>query len=302
MDYKDYYKILGVSKSADEKAIKKAYRKLARQYHPDHNPNSKTAEDKFKDVNEAYEVLGDAENRSKYDQLGANYHRWKQSGGSQGGFDPFGGMGGMGGMGGDPFGGSGNIADILAQMFGGSGGQPGGQTQPLRQDSEQEIEITLEEAYHGTTRTMVDANGERLNVKIPRGAKTGTKVRLRGKGGRGGDLYLITKVRPHKVYERDESNPSVLRRTIEVDVLTAVLGGEARVETLKGAINLKIMPGTQGGRTVRLRGRGMPDIKQNDKYGALMAVIQISIPQDLSDAERALYEQLKALRDSATAD
>ena len=184
MEYKDYYKILGVSKNADEKTIKKAYRKLARQYHPDHNPNSKTAEDKFKDVNEAYEVLGDSANRAKYDQLGANYHRWKQSGGRQGGFDPFGGMGGMGG---DPFGGSGNIADILAQMFGG-GGQPGGRTQPLRQDSEQDIEITLEEAYHGTARTMVDASGERLTVKIPRGAKTGTKVRLRGKGARGGDL------------------------------------------------------------------------------------------------------------------
>ncbi|MGB1249912.1 MAG: DnaJ C-terminal domain-containing protein [Candidatus Promineifilaceae bacterium] len=297
MDYKDYYKILGVSKSADEKTIKKAYRKLARQYHPDHNPNNPAAEDKFKDVNEAYEVLGDSENRTKYDQLGANYHRWKQSGGAQGGFDPFGGMGGMGGMGG----GSGNIADILAQMFGGGGAQPGGRTQPLRQDSEQDIDITLEEAYHGTIRTMVDANGERLNIKIPRGAKNGTKVRLRGKGGRGGDLYLITKVRPHKVYERDEASPTVLRRTIEVDMLTALLGGEARVETLKGAINLKIMPGTQGGRTVRLRGRGMPDIKQNDKYGALLATIQIVIPQDLSDAERALYEQLRTLRASDAA-
>ena len=295
MEYKDYYKILGVSKNADEKTIKKAYRKLARQYHPDHNPGSKSAEDKFKDVNEAYEVLGDNENRTKYDQLGANYHRWKQAGGGQGGFDPFGGMGGMGG---DPFGGSGNIADILAQMFGGAagGGAAGGRTQPLRRDSEQDIEITLEEAYHGTTRTMVDANGERLNVKIPRGAKNGTKVRLRGKGSRGGDLYLITKLRPHKVYERDEDDPTTLRRTIEVDMLTAVLGGEARVETLKGAINLKIMPGTQGGRTVRLRGRGMPDIKQNDKYGPLMATIKIAVPQELSDAERDLYEQLRDLK------
>ena len=302
MEYKDYYKILGVSKSADEKAVKTAYRKLARKYHPDQNPDNPAAEEKFKDINEAYEVLGDADNRSQYDRLGANYHRWKQSGGA-GGFQDF--AGSYGGINPEDLfgGGQGGFADILSSLFGQQMGGAGGgfsqqRAQPLRQDTEQQIDVTLEEAYSGGSRILVDGRGERFEVKIPKGAKTGTKVRLRGKGNRGGDLYLIIRVQNHAQYERDDQDPTLLYTTVPVDNLTAILGGEVRVGTLKGAINLKIAPGTQGGQKVKLRGRGMPDLRQNDRYGDLMADIQISIPTNLSAEERELYEQLSALRPS----
>lgn len=298
MEYKDYYKILGVSKSADEKTIKKAFRNLARQYHPDQNPDNPQAEDKFKDINEAYEVLGDKENRAKYDQLGVNYHRWKQMGGQPDGFDfsQFGGNGQNINIE-DLFGSQGGFSDFFSTIFGGQmgGAQPRG-AQPLRQDSEQEIDVTLEEAYQGGERILVDARGERYKVKIPKGAKSGTKVRLRGKGSRGGDLYLIIRVQEHAVYSRDAVDDTLLHTTVTVDSLTAILGGQTRVDTLKGAVKLKIAPGTQGGQKVKLRGRGMPDLRQNDRFGDLIAEIQIAIPTTLSAEERTLYQQLQALR------
>lgn len=299
MDYKDYYKILGVNKNADEKEIKKAYRKLARQYHPDQNPDNPKAEDKFKDINEAYEVVGDADTRSKYDQFGSNYKQYQQTGGQPGGFDfsQFGGGQGvnMEDLFGGGGGGQGGLGDMFANLFGGQmGGRP--RAQPLTQDSEQEIDISLEEAYQGGSRILVDARGERYKVKIPKGAKNGTKVRLRGKGNYGGDLYLIIRVQPHPLYERDEQDDSLLHTTVSVDALTAILGGDARVETLKGAVKLKIAPGTQGGQKLKLRGRGMPDLRQNDRYGNLIADIQITIPTQLSDEEYLLYEQLQSLR------
>lgn len=291
MEYKDYYKILGVGKNADEKEIKKRYRKLARAFHPDRNQGDKSAEEKFKDINEAYEVLGNADNRSKYDQLGANYHRWKQMGGDPNGFDFSQFMNGGGGQAGY---GNLNIEDLLggdffSQFFG--GGRPS--AQPLRQDTEQAVEVTLEEAYHGTSRTFVDASGERFTAKIPRGVDTGKRVRLRGKGNRGGDLYLVIQVRPHQTYQRDGDD---LRSTVEVDHLTAVLGGQVKVDTLKGPVNLKIMAGTQGGRTMRLRGRGMPNMRDNDRVGNLLVTINISVPTELSAEERELYERLAELQ------
>ncbi len=296
MDYKDYYKILGVSRNADEKEIKRAFRKLARRYHPDQNPDDPQAEDKFKDINEAYEVLGNADNRQKYDTLGANYKRYQQMGGGMGDFGDF--MGGQNINLDDLFGGggAGGMGDFFSTLFGGGAGGPG-RTQPLRRDTEQEIEITLEEAYKGSQRTLVDVNGSRFTVKIPKGAKTGTKVRLRGKGGNGGDLYLVIRIRPHDIYIRDENNETMLSRTVELDLLTAVLGGKVAVETLKGTGNLKILPGTQGGKRIRLRGRGMPDLRQNDRYGDLIVEIKIRVPSALTDKERDLYEQLRDLRE-----
>lgn len=299
MQYKDYYKILGVPRNADEKAIKKAYRELARQYHPDRNPGNQAAEERFKDINEAYEVLGNAENRSKYDRLGADYQRWKQMGGNQAGFDYTdwinrGGAGGYQNVNLDELfrdGGAmgGNWGDLFGSLF----GNRAGGAQALRRDAEQEIEIALEEAFHGAQRTLVNADGERFTVQIPRGADTGTKVRLRGQGPRGGDLYLLVKVSPHAVYTRDGDN---LRAPIQVDVLTAVLGGDVPVETLHGSVRLKIMPGTQGGRWLRLRGRGMPHLRQPDQFGDLLVQVHIRVPIDLSDEERRLYERLAALR------
>ncbi len=300
MEYKDYYKILGVSKKADEKEIKKAYRKLARKYHPDQNPDNPKAEEKFKDINEAYEVLGDAENRSKYDQFGSNYKQYQQMGGQPGGFD-FSQFGGGGNINVEDLFGSGGgagFSDFFSSMFGGGmgGGSPHARTQPLRQDDEQEIDITLEEAYFGGSRILVDARGDRYNVKIPKGAKNGTKVRLRGKGNRGGDLYLIIRVQKHPLYERDDKDETTLYSTLAVDHLTAILGGEVHVETLKGAVKLKIAPGTQGGQRVKLRGRGMPKLRQTDSFGDLIAEIQITVPTTLTDAERVIYQDLQQRR------
>jgi curved DNA-binding protein len=305
MEYKDYYQILGVAKNADESEIKRAYRRLARQYHPDKNPGNQAAENKFKDINEAYEVLGDAQNRAKYDQLGHNYHRYRQMGGNPQDFDfsEWFGRSGQGGQRvnvdfGDLFGGgsSGGMSDFFNAIFSNGGARP---TRNVGRsyDIEQTVEITLEEAYTGTTRTF-SSNGEQFTAKIPAGAKTGTKVRLRGKGqakpsSGQGDLLLGVQVRPHERFERDGQTLSVV---VDVDVVTAVLGGKAKVPTLTGPVNLTIPAGTQGGQTIRLRGKGMPRLRSQNQYGDLLATINITVPQKLSDEERALYQQLAALR------
>lgn len=297
MDYKDYYKILGVDKSAADKDIKKAYRQLARQYHPDKNPGDKSAEERFKEINEAYEVLSDTDKRAKYDQLGSNYQRFRQMGGDPGSFDFS-----QWASGGprsyqqvnlnDLFGGGGGFSDFFNSIFG-NGFSRNPNVQPLHHDSEQTVEISLEEAYHGTLRTLVRDDGERLQAKIPAGANNGVKVRLRGKGNQGGDLYLIIQVAPHPIYTRDGDD---LMTSIPVDVLTAVLGGQATVPTLSGTVNLKITPGTQGGQKIRLRGRGMPRLRHKDQFGDLFVEVRIRVPENLSPAERHLYEQLAALR------
>ncbi|MEM7118667.1 MAG: J domain-containing protein, partial [Chloroflexota bacterium] len=298
MEYKDYYKILGVNKSSDEKEIKRAYRKLAREYHPDKNPNNEAAEEKFKEINEAYEVIGNPDNRAKYDQLGANYHRYKQMGGNpndffsqwanqggqQGGFD-FSNLG-------DLFGGAGGGgADFFETFFGGGGGRQGGfggRQQQVSLDIDQTVEITLDEAYSGTTRTF-SQNGNRFTAKIPAGARDGMKIRLRGKGKQSpygvGDLLLMVKIMPHALYERKGHN---LRTEVAVDVLKAVLGGKITVPTMTGDVKLTIPAGTQGGQAFRLKGRGMPLVKNKEQFGDLVATVSIRIPKELSDAERVI--------------
>lgn len=312
MEYKDYYKILGVSKQADEKEIKRAYRKLAQKYHPDKNPGNKSAEERFKAINEANEVLGNPENRAKYDQLGQNYHRYQQMGGNPADYDFsqwFSGGGGSRGQRvnvdfGDMFGGSGSMSDFFNAIFGGSMGQrrsPGMNDyfgrQPLNPDIEQTVEISLEEAYHGATRVF-SLNGEQFSAKIPSGAKTGSKIRLRGKGNQGpqgrGDLFLVVKVLPHPTFKRVGNNLHVM---VKVDVLTAVLGGKVEVPTLTGPVHLTIPAGTQGGQTHRLKGKGMPQLNDNEIKGDLLAEINISTPKHLSPAERDLYEQLAQLKE-----
>lgn len=311
MEYKDYYQILGVSKKASEKEIKRAYRKLAQQYHPDKNPGNNTAEEKFKAINEAYEVLSNAENRSKYDQLGQNYHRYQQMGGNPNDFD-FSQWFNAGGANqyqrvnvdfGDLFGGSGGMSDFFNAIFGGGLRQRGtaGMDEMLGRRAaashlEQPIEITLEEAYHGTTRTF-SQNGDQFTAKIPAGAKTGSKIRLRGKGNPGpgghrGDLYLVVKVLPHPTIKRVGNN---LHVTVKVDAITAILGGKVPVPTLSGPVNLTIRPGTQGGQTHRLKGKGMPHLRDSNQKGDLLAKIHIRIPKKLSEKERDLYEQLARL-------
>jgi curved DNA-binding protein len=322
MDYKDYYSVLGVDPGAAEGDIKKAFRKLARQYHPDKNPNNKAAEEKFKEISEAYEVLGDAEKRAKYNQLRQSYQRYQQRGGGPGGFD-FSQWAAAGGPGGgyqqvnidldDLFGEGGGFSDFFTTIFGGGGSFRGraadGETQfgrqrraapPVGQDLEHRVDITLEEAFHGTTRTLALDGGEPFTAKIPAGAKTGTKIRLRGKGAPGpggpGTLYLVIRVQPHPTFRRDDQN---LKVTVAVDVLTAVLGGKATVPTMSGPVKLTIPPGTQGGRTFRLKGKGMPALRRNESSGDLLVTVQIQVPEKLSAEERQLFEKLAELRGSS---
>jgi curved DNA-binding protein len=316
MEYKDYYDVLGVSRDADEKEIRSAFRKLARQYHPDVNPGDESAEERFKEINEAYEVLSDAEKRAKYDQLGSEWSRYRQAGGRPGGFDWN--QWASGGPGGqrvnvrygtpedmeDLFGGGRPFSDFFTEIFGGVGGRgaqaraPGGyQYQPRPQkgrDYEQEIEISLREAYQGTQRTF-QKDGRRLEVNVPAGVDTGSRIRLSGEGGAGaaggeaGDLYLRVSVAPDPQFERDGDD---LRVTVPVDLYTAVLGGRARVPTLSGAVMLTIPEGTQNGRVFRLRGKGMPR-RGKDEHGDLYARVEVQVPTPISPRERELFEELR---------
>ncbi len=313
MEYKDYYRILGIDKSASEKEIKRAYRQLARQYHPDKNPDDKSAEERFKEINEAYEVLGDPENRAKYDQLGRSYHRFQQMGGSPGGFD-FSQWSAAGGPRAgyqqvnidfdDFLGGSSGFSEFFRNIFSGGARTQrtdfdslyGRQSQTTGQNLEHKITITLAEAFHGTTRTLSRNGGEQFTAKVPRGAKTGTKVRLRGKGLPGpsgpGDLYLAIQVQSHEIFERDGNN---LKVTVPVAVVSAVLGGKVNVPTLTGSVKLTIPAGTQGGRTFRLKGKGMPDLRKRDVFGDLLATVRIIVPEELNVEEQSLYTRLAEL-------
>jgi curved DNA-binding protein len=308
MEYKDYYKILDVDRNAEEKEIKKAYRKLAREHHPDVNPGDKVAEERFKDINEAYEVLSDPEKRQKYDRLGSSWQQWQRTGGDPRGFDwsqwfsgaqPGGGRvrveyADLGDLG-DLFRGR-DFSDFFQSIFGGMGAP---QARPRRgQDYTQPVEITLEEAFRGTTR-MIQKDGRRLEVKIPPGVRTGSKVRVAGEGGPGiaagtsGDLYLEVKVLPHSIFEREGDD---LRCEVPVSLYTVVLGGEVKVPTLSGDVMLKIPPETQGGRTFRLRGKGMPSLRNPQKRGDLYAKLRIQVPQKLSQREKELFRELASLR------
>jgi curved DNA-binding protein len=316
MDYKDYYKVLGVDRKASDKEIKKAFRRLARQHHPDKNPDNPQAEERFKEINEAHEVLSDPEKRAKYDQLGADWQRWQRTGGRPGDFDWGQWTTGRPGEGvhvryGTPedledlFGSGSPFSDFFSQIFGGMGGSPGGggfqqQIRPQRgQDYEQPVEISLQEAYHGTAR-ILQKDGQRLEVKIPAGARTGTRVRMSGHGGGGaaggptGDLYLRVTILPDARFERDDDD---LRATVPVDLYTMVLGGQVRVPTMAGDVVLTIPPGTQNGRTFRLRGKGMPRLRQPDQHGDLFARVEVQLPTDLTPQQRELFEQLRDLRE-----
>jgi len=313
MEYKDYYRTLGVDKGASAEEIKKAYRKLARKYHPDVNPNDPQAEQRFKEINEAYEVLRDPDKRSKYDRLGANWQRYQQSGGDESGFDwsQWFSPGANARSGGqrvyteygdldDLFGQSG-FSDFFQAIFG-RGAATQGAGQGARsidgRDVEYPLEISLEEAYHGTTR-ILQIGDRRIEVKIPAGVDTGSRVRIAGegqpgaRGGRPGDLYLVIQVRPHERFRREGSN---LHMTLPVDLYTMILGGEVLVPTLKGRVSLRIPAGTRTGQTFRLRGQGMPSLKAGEPAGDLYVEVVPIIPADLSEREKQLFTELAALR------
>jgi len=313
MDYKDYYQVLGVSKNADTKEIKRAYRRLAREFHPDVNPGDPSAQERFKEINEAYEVLGDPEKRAKYDQFGTSWQQYQRMGGDPSGFDwsrwtgggfPGGTRVEFSGDLSDLFGGStGGFSDFFNALFGDVGRRSGGFGRRERgsrrsQDLEQSVQITLEEAFQGTRR-LLEKNGRRLDVRIPRGVKTGARIRVAGEGGPGGvgmpsgDLYLKVTVAPHPVFARDGDN---LRCEVDLDLYTAILGGEIRVHTLDGYLTLKIPPETQSGRTFRLRGKGMPNVKKPEQRGDLYVKVCVQLPQKLNEREKRLFHELADMR------
>jgi curved DNA-binding protein len=308
MDYKDYYKILGVERNASESEIKSAFRKLALQYHPDRNQGNKAAEEKFKEINEAYEVLSDKDKRARYDQLGDSYTRWQQRG-APGNFNwgewtraPGGGVSFEVGDLNDLFGGGG-FSDFFRAIFGGGGvGEPATRTRrPARQVQpaayQQEVQISFDEAYRGAERT-VTVDGRRLQMKIPAGARTGTKVRMSGAApagpdGRPGDLYLVIEVIPDPRFERKGDD---LYADVTVDLYTAVLGGETRVPTPENPVVLTIPPGTQPGQAFRLSGRGMPRLRTPSQRGDLFARIKVQIPRSLTPDQRKHFEELAKSR------
>ncbi len=307
MEYKDYYQILGVGRNASAEEIKRAYRKLAMQYHPDRNPGNQQAEERFKEINEANEVLSDPKKRVHYDQLGESYSRWQQSGGRSGDFrwedwfsqSPGGARVEYGGDIGDLFGGG--FSDFFNQIF---GGMYGGRTSQSRRSSttafrspqhhQQKVTISLQEAYTGTQRVL-QINGRRMEVTIPPGAQTGTKVRMAGvtpaaPGGQKGDLYLVIDVAPDGRFERKGDD---LYTEITIDLYTAVLGGQASVPTPAGDVMLSIPAGTQPGQTFRLAGRGMPKLRTKQEHGDLYAKVKVQIPSKLSAEQKALFEKLR---------
>lgn len=303
MEYQDYYKTLGVERNATPEEIKKSYRKLAMKHHPDRNPGNKQAEEKFKLINEAYEVLSDKEKRARYDQLGESYNNWQQTGGpgnfnwedwvqssARGGrrvdVNDFS----------DIFGGGG-FSDFFNMIFGNmpsTGGRvyrSGGPVATPRR-FEQPVQITLQEAYSGAERT-IQIDDRRLQVKIPAGAHNGTKVRMSNaiqRGSQSSDLYLVIEIAPDSRYER--KGDDLYGETV-IDLYTAVLGGQAQVITPGGNVLLTIPPGTQPGQAFRLAGRGMPRLRSAGSQGDFFARVKIQLPRQLNEKQRALFEQLK---------
>jgi len=306
MEYKDYYQTLGVDKKASANEIKRAYRDLAKKHHPDRNPGNKKAEEKFKEINEAYQVLSDSEKRARYDQLGSAYFDWQQHGGGPGGFNwdewrsaPRGGNVRVGNLE-DLFGEGGGFSDFFRTIFGGLGGmgttperaatrRPSRSARPSYQ---QQITVSFMEAYQGTSRRL-EVDGRPLECQIPAGASTGTKVRMANAihlaGEQKADLYLVIEVMPDPRFERKGDD---LYTDVPVDLYTAVLGGEATVPTPAGDVKLTIPPGTQPEQVFRLGGRGMPHIKNPSAHGDLFARARVRIPRKLTEQQKHLYQEL----------
>jgi len=307
MTYKDYYKVLGVSKTATPDDIRKAYRKLAHLYHPDKTKGDSAAEEKFKDVNEANEVLSDPEKRKKYDQFGEDWKRYQEAGAQSGEFDWSKYDGGRGGQAHrmsreefDAMFGEDGVGDLFDLLFGQQRSPRRGSRRAAMRGHDIEAETTLSpgEAYDGTTR-LIDLGGQKIKVTIKPGIADGQELRIAGKGGAGihggphGDLFLTVKIMPDPALHREGND---LHGDLPVELYTAVLGGKTKVKTPKGAINVKIPKGTQNGTVLRLKGLGMPIYGKKGEFGNLLVRVVIQIPQNLSEAEADLFRKLAALR------
>lgn len=303
MDYKDYYKILGVPKTASEKDIKKAYRKLAAQYHPDKNPNDQAAEEKFKEINEANEVLSDKEKREKYDTLGSNWEAYKNTGDDwrdyanqqrqqrqyyRGGASEFYGDGG-----------GTDFSSFFETFFGGAGqGFGRRRTEFSGGDIQAELPITLLEAYTGGQRTF-EIHKENLRIKIKPGSYDGQKLKISGKGqpgtggGNRGDLYIFLRVQPDPRFERQGDN---LLFNATIDLYTAILGGKLTVPTLSGDVNVTIPKETDTGKILRLKGKGMPKHQKPSTFGDMLVKVNVVLPKKLTKKEETLFKELREMR------
>ncbi len=325
MEVKDYYQTLGVSKSASQEEIKKAFRKLARQHHPDVNPGDAAAEERFKEINEAYEVLSDADKRQKYDRFGTQWRQYERAGGQPEDFNWNQWASARPSSGGDRtqtrtvspeefeqmFGGSagGGFSDFFETLFGGqpaSGGagfqQRDYQPRPRQgRDLEHPVQVTLQEAFYGGTRSLQFDDGRVIEADIPAGVRTGSRVRLRGMaepgsyGGEAGDLYLKVEVLPDERFQRDRND---LKINLPVDLFTLLLGGTVKVPTIDKTVSLTIPKGTPSGKVFRLRGLGMPKLRKPEERGNLYATVEAVLPEHLSSAELDLVRQWRDLRSS----
>jgi curved DNA-binding protein len=305
MDYKDYYKVLGVTKGAGADEIKKAYRKLAVKYHPDKNAGNKQAEEKFKEINEANEVLSDPAKRKKYDELGENWKNYERTGGNTQDFDwsQFS-QRGRSTKGSKPdmefeFGNTG-FSDFFEQIFGGGFGSSssGGRSSRVSrgQDYRLDVNITLEEAYSGTVRQF-ETDGEKLQIRLKPGSYNEQQLRIKNKGGKGhnnrGDILVFVHVEKHPHFDRKGDD---LYCDIPVDFYTAVLGGKTPIRTLKGLIKVDIAKETDNGKVLRLKGMGMPRYDHAGKFGDLYAKVNIMVPKNLSQKEIELFNELASLK------
>ncbi len=301
MDFIDYYKILEIQKTATEAEIKKAYRKLARKYHPDLNPNDKTAEAKFKSINEANEVLSNAENRKKYDKYGKDWQHadeFEKAGGRPrggGGQQQSGGFAG-GGFGGD-FSDAGDFSDFFNSMYGGQGGGRRQSTKYRGQDLNAEFQLDLKSAFTTHKQTLT-VNGKNIRITIPAGVENGQIIKIPNhgspgaNGGPNGDLFITFDIAHDPKFKRDKSN---LYSTHDLDLYTALLGGEVVVDTFDGQVKVKVAPETQTGTKVKLKGKGFPIYKKTDQFGDLYITFNVKLPTNLSDKQKELFREISQL-------
>ena len=299
MAFIDYYKILGVDKKASEKEIKKAYRKLARKYHPDLNPNDKTTEKKFKEINEANEVLSNPENRKKYDKYGEHWEhaeQFEKAKQQQRQYQQQGRQYSSGNYSEEDF------SDFFESMFGGASsgarGRARGNIKFRGQDYNAELHLSLSDVYK-TQKHVINVNGKNIRLTIPAGVYNGQTIKIKGHGGKGvnggpnGDLYIKFSIKNDTKFRRDNDN---LYATVDLDLYKAILGGDIEVDTFDGKVKLKVKPETQNGTKIKLKGKGFPKYKKEGQYGDLYITYQIKIPTNLSEKEKELFEELSKLR------
>lgn len=309
MAYIDYYGVLGVSKTASQDEIKKAFKKLARKYHPDLNPNDPTAKQKFQEINEANEVLSDPEKRKKYDAYGENWkhadefeaqkQRYQQQDGGYGGF---GGMGGGywsstdgGGFSGNFSGEEGEFSDFFESLFGSRHGNRRGNSAFKGQDYNAELHLSLKDAAV-THKQILEINGKKIRITVPAGVADGQTIKLNGQGGPGtnggpaGDLYITFAIPDDPAFHRERDN---LYMPVSIDLYTAILGGEKVIDTLNGKVKLKVKPETQNGTKVRLRGKGFPVYKKEGQFGDLFITYEVKIPQHLTERQKELFREIQ---------